>query len=227
VSLALAGWTTPAYVKDFYRGLRQLGDRFDVRIIGGDITQAQQFACDIVVIGGVGEGQSLRRHTARPGDRICVTGMLGGAALGLESEKGAAWRRHLRPEPRVKEGAVLRRQWGATSCMDLSDGLALDLHRLCVASGVAADLDWRLPLFPGAALRHAVLGGEDYELLFTMPADKPVPEEIEGTMVTPIGRIVEGKPGVMHFARKPLAAEGWDPFRKNGGAKAGRKLRAG
>jgi thiamine-monophosphate kinase len=195
--------------------MRQLGDRHRTQIVGGDVTQAQQFVCDIVVIGSVAKGKALRRNTAKPGDRICVTGQLGGSELGLETEKGAAWRRHLRPEPRVAEGARLLPDLRATACMDLSDGLALDLHRLCVASGVAADLDWRLPLFPGAALRHAVLGGEDYELLFTVPAGVALPEEMEGTMLTPIGQIVEGKPGAIRFARKPLEASGWDPFARN------------
>lgn len=214
VSLALADWVTPAYVRDFYKGMRLLADSHGVGIVGGDITQSRQFCCDIVVLGSVAKGKALRRSGARPGDRICVTGQLGGAELGLETEKGKAWKRHLRPEPRVKEGALLRDQLHATACMDLSDGLALDLHRLCVASGVAADLDWRLPLFPGASLRHAVLGGEDYELLFTVSPDGTIPEEINGVMLTPIGRIVEGKPGSMHFARKPLLAQGWDPFER-------------
>lgn len=211
VSLALADWTTTAYVKQFYGGLRMLGDRHGVQVVGGDITQSRQFVCDVVVVGSVARGKALRRGGARPGDQICVTGRLGGAELGLETKKGPAWKRHLRPEPRVKEGARLR-ELKATACMDLSDGLALDLHRMCAASGVAADLDWRLPLFKGALLRHALLGGEDYELLFTVPDGAKLPEEIEGTMVTPIGRIVQGKPGMVYFAKRPLPAEGWDPF---------------
>lgn len=214
VSLALADWNTQAWVKDFYKGMRQLADQHAVAIVGGDVTQARQMVCDVVVTGTVKKGQAMLRSGARIRDRICVTGTLGGSELGLETEKGAAWKRHLRPEPRVREGKLLRSELRATACMDLSDGLALDLHRLCLASGVAADLDWRLPLFPGASLRHAVLGGEDYELLFTMPAGVDMPAEIGGTMLTQIGQIVKGRAGSLSLAQKPLVAEGWDPFRK-------------
>jgi thiamine-monophosphate kinase len=106
----------------------------------------------------------------------------------------------------------MRKTLPVRACIDLSDGLALDLHRLCVASGVAAELDWRLPLFPGASLRHAVEGGEDYELLFTVPPRRSVPEEVEGVPLTRIGEIVAGKPGSLHFAGRPLRPLGWDPF---------------
>jgi thiamine monophosphate kinase len=89
---------------------------------------------------------------------------------------------------------------------------------------VAADLDWRLPMFRGALLRHALLGGEDYELLFTVPDRVKLPEEIEGTTVTQIGRMAPGKPGAVQFAKRPLPAEGWDPFARHGAKRPGSAL---
>jgi thiamine-monophosphate kinase len=90
--------------------------------------------------------------------------------------------------------------------MDLSDGLALDLHRLCVESGVAAVVE-RVPVVRGATLERALHGGEDYELLFTMPPRKTAPA---GT--TLIGRIVKGKAGAVAFHGQPLEARGYNHF---------------
>jgi thiamine-monophosphate kinase len=90
--------------------------------------------------------------------------------------------------------------------MDLSDGLALDLHRLCTESGVAAVVE-RVPVVRGATIERALHGGEDYELLFTLPLRKAAPR---GT--TLIGRIVKGKAGAVEFQGQPLAAWGYDHF---------------
>ena len=95
----------------------------------------------------------------------------------------------------------------ATACIDLSDGLSLDLHRLCVASGMAAEVD-RVPVARGATIERALHGGEDYELLFTMPARLKAP-----TGTTRIGTIVRGKAGEMTFEGKRLEPRGWDHFR--------------
>ena len=92
--------------------------------------------------------------------------------------------------------------------MDLSDGLALDLHRMCVASGTAAELDGVLPSAPGASLEQALFGGEDYELLCTLPPGGKPPRGF-----TRIGRMVERKPaGAVWFAGTRLKVRGWDPF---------------
>jgi thiamine-monophosphate kinase len=96
----------------------------------------------------------------------------------------------------------------ATSCLDLSDGLSLDLHRLCAASGVAAEID-RVPVMRGSTEERALHGGEDYELLFTMREGATVPRG-----VTRIGRVVRGVPGQVHFQGRLLEARGYDHFRK-------------
>ncbi len=215
VSLALAPWTSARWVRDFYKGMQRLAGRHDVVIAGGDLTKSDKILCDIIVLGAVKRGRALRRDGAKPGDRLYVTGLLGGSALGLETHKGIAhgkaWLRHLRPEPRIEAGLALAKL-KATACMDLSDGLALDLHRLCQESGCAAELNGALPVFPGASIQQALSGGEDYELLFAAPAARRVPASIAGLPVTEIGRCVKGKAGRIFFDGRPLPATGWDPF---------------
>ncbi len=127
------------------------------------------------VCGAVPRGTALRRSGARPGHEIYVSGALGGSALGLETKKGKARQRHLCPEPRLALGRFLRETLRASSSIDLSDGLSLDLRRVCLASGVDAEIV-APPRFPGASLEQALHGGEDYELLFTVPARVRVPD---------------------------------------------------
>jgi thiamine-monophosphate kinase len=149
------------------------------------------------VIGAVPRSKALRRSGARAGDVIYVSGALGHAAASGYRE---------RPEPRLELGRKLRGK--ASACMDLSDGLALDLHRLCVESKVAAELDGVLPSAPGATLEQALSGGEDYELLCALPAGVKAPAGF-----TRIGVVKTGKPGEVKFAGMKLGPGGWDPFR--------------
>lgn len=211
--LSLASSRDETWVRRFFEGLLGLSRKAVCPLAGGDLAHAEKTMADIIVCGAVAEGRALRRDGARPGDAICVTGALGASALGLETGKGRAWKRHLRPEPRLREGVVLRKL-GATSAMDLSDGLSLDLHRLTKASRVAAMLDGDLPVFEGASLAHALHGGEDYELLFTLPGAVKIPRSIASTPVTRIGTIVKGKPGQVRVPGGLLQPLGYDHFRK-------------
>ena len=212
VSLSLAPWTSARWVHDFYKGMQRLAERHNVVIAGGDLTKSDKVLCDIIVLGAVKRGRALRRDGAKPGDRLYVTGLLGGSALGLETHKGKAWKRHLRPEPRIEAGLALAKL-KVTACMDLSDGLALDLHRLCQESGCSAELNGTLPIFPGASVQQALSGGEDYELLFAAPATRRMPATIADQPITEIGRCVKGRPGRILLDGKPLPAAGWDPFK--------------
>lgn len=212
LSLALAPWVDKRWVDGFYRGLLQLAARAGAPLIGGDLGHAAVTMCDIVVCGAVPRGKALRRDGARAGDEVYVSGRLGGSALGLSMGRGAAWKRHLRPEPRLALGEFLRKIVKATAAMDLSDGLSTDLQRLCVASGASAEIT-APPRFPGATFDQALHGGEDYELLFTARAGTRVPAEFEGIPLTRIGVMRRGRAGEVTLDGAPLAAMGYDHFR--------------
>ncbi len=191
VSLAMPAAQNEKFIAAFYRGLLALARRTGTALAGGDLAHSEKIYCDVMVCGSAPQGKALRRSGARPGDLVYVSGRL-----------GKSW--GTRIQPRLELGQVLRGR--ATSCMDLSDGLALDLHRLCLASGVAAAVE-RVPLVRGATLERALHGGEDYELLFTLPPRRPAPR---GT--TLIGNIASGRAGRVLFQGQPLAPRGYDHF---------------
>jgi len=211
VSLAVGGRDGPRWIARFYDGLLRLARRTGTALAGGDLARAATIACDIVVCGTVPRGRALRRDTARAGDAIYVSGALGGSTLGLEQGKGRAWSRHLRPQPRLRLGVFLRERIGATAAMDLSDGLSIDLHRMALASGLEADIEGP-PRFPGASLTQALHGGEDYELLFTLPPRAAPPARFERVSLTRIGAMRKGKPGAVVLAGRPLPPLGYDHF---------------
>ena len=187
---ALLGLTVPAadesWLGEFAAGFEQLALRFGVALIGGDTTRGP-LAATVTVGGWVPSGEALTRSRAKPGDDLWVSGTPGDAGAGLAilqgklPASGAAreqlLRRVLLPQPRIGLGQALRGI--ASACIDISDGLAGDLEKLCRASGVGARLDSRLlPRSPEllaaageqASMRFALSAGDDYELLFTAPA---------------------------------------------------------
>lgn len=177
---------------------------FEIPWVGGNVTRARELSLSITVMGEVERGRALRRDGLAVGDRLFVTGALGGAALALaRAERGLARLTRL-PEPRIAAGRALLRGGICSACLDLSDGLAGDLRHLTRASGVGAEIELsRLPLARGlergaAALgldaqAMAVRGGEDYELLFGVGAARRVTERgltrSLGTAVTEIGHV--------------------------------------
>lgn len=214
ISLAVGNKTGgDRWVDGFYRGILQLSRREAVPLVGGDLARADKVAVDVVVCGSVPKGKALRRDGARTGNSIYVSGKLGTSSLGLATRRGLAWRRHRRPEPRLALGRFLRERLHATAAMDLSDGLSLDLRRLCIASKRSAAIETP-PRFPGASLEQALHGGEDYELLFTVAANTRVPREFEGIPFTRIGVIGKGPAGKVLLNGAPLEPLGWDHFRK-------------
>jgi thiamine-monophosphate kinase len=212
LSLGLPAWAADGWVDRFYAGLLNLAKATGAVLAGGDLAHTECMVCDIVVAGTTPRGRALRRDGARPGDAIYVSGRLGGSALGLATKKGRAWQRHLRPEPRLALGRYLREKLHATAAMDLSDGLSLDLRRLCIASKVAAEIE-KPSVFPGATLEQAMHGGEDYELLFTVGPGARVPSRFENLPLTRIGTITRGPAGRVLLDGRPLAPLGYDHFR--------------
>jgi thiamine-monophosphate kinase len=210
VSLTVAEWADARWVEGFYRGLLRLAGRESTALAGGDLARAEKLACDIVVCGAVPRGRALRRDGARAGDAIYVSGALGGSAMGLAAGSGSAWKRHTRPQPRLALGQFLREKLRATAAMDLSDGLSLDLRRMCEAAGLRAEIAMP-PIFAGATPEQALHGGEDYELLFTLPLRVKAPSQFKGLPLTRIGAMRRGKVGVT-LNGAPLEAFGWDHF---------------
>jgi thiamine-monophosphate kinase len=140
-------------------------------VVGGDVSEAAQLMVAVTVLGTVeGGGEPVARSGALPGDVVLVTGPCGGSAAGLRElrtggSNGSGGVAYRRPVARLREGEAAR-LGGAHAMIDVSDGLALDLHRLADSSGVGFRLD-DVPVTPGATLEEALGGGEDYELLIT------------------------------------------------------------
>jgi thiamine-monophosphate kinase len=211
MSLCVPRWADAKWVDKFFDGALELGNASGAVLAGGDLSHGETLACDVTVCGAVPRGTALRRDGAHAGDEIYVSGALGGSALGLESGKGRARQRHLHLEPRLELGALVREKLRASAAIDLSDGLSLDLKRLCLASGLAAEIAMP-PRFAGASLEQALHGGEDYELLFTVRAGTRVPAQLADVPLSRIGLITRGAPGEVRLAGEPLAALGYDHF---------------
>jgi len=197
------------WLDGFAAGLYSLARRYDVALVGGDTVRGPR-VITVTALGLVGPRDALRRSGARRGDLLYVSGWPGEAAAGLEALRGGVpvasddplVRRYRYAEPRVALGRALRGR--ASAAMDVSDGLLGDLGKLCAASGVAARVELeRLPVSDGLASRYAradcerlVLGGgDDYELLFTLPADATAAMEATlpaGVPVHCIGAIEAG-----------------------------------
>jgi thiamine-monophosphate kinase len=216
-----SGW-----LERFLDGLVNLAARYNVPLAGGDLAESPLALADIVLTGSVPQGKALLRSGARPGERIYVTGSLGGSAAQLaamrrsshgamSSSVGSGEQPHFYPEPRIAQGLWLRKHRVATACMDVSDGLSTDLGHLVKASGVGAEIEAeRVPLGKSATLEMALHGGEDYELLFTAPAGTKVPRRIAGVAVTEIGRVVRlrRKGPAVSMDGAALEAQGWEHF---------------
>ena len=213
LSLAPAPWTDARWIDGFYAGLLGLARREGAPLIGGDMGHAEKLACDIVVCGSVPRGKALRRDGAKAGDAIYVSGRLGAAAARLAR---AGHTPVPRVQPRLKLGQFLRTKVPATAAMDLSDGLSLDLRRMCLASGLAAEIA-APPVARGATLDQALHGGEDYELLFTAPERARIPREFEGVKLTRIGTMRKGRAGTVRLDGAPLEARGYDHLRQESG----------
>jgi thiamine-monophosphate kinase len=205
-------------VETLYQGMTALFDVFDVPIVGGDTTAwTAGLVIDVALIGQpFADVHPVTRSGAKPGDTLYVTGPLGGSLRGS----------HLDFTPRVREAEQLARAWKSDlhAMIDITDGLALDLHRLCEASGLGAELDEsavqavisddakalaaegdRTPL------DHALSDGEDFELLIAADASAD-PKKCHGVSLLPIGRVTAASVTMRHTdgATRPLLKTGYD-----------------
>ncbi len=232
LSLALPGNLPQSWVDRFVGGLLNLAASFGVTLSGGDTSRSEAgILADIVVVGSVPKGEAILRSGARPGDRIYVTGQLGGAAAALQllfsgrKLRPADFPAHFYPVPRIDVGRFLREKNLASAMIDLSDGLSTDLAHICEESGVGAKL-WPEAI-PKAnigkkrqevELGFALHGGEDYELLFTAPRRQRVPPRIAGIPVTEIGFVTPGERIILWTKGSglELKPQGWEHFRGGG-----------
>jgi thiamine-monophosphate kinase len=183
---------------DLVLGMEELAEATGTTIAGGDVVSGQILAVTVAVTGWADrELELIGRGGAWGGDLVGVTGELGGSEAGrlvLESGEGgstALVRRHLRPEPRLAEGTALARA-GATAMIDLSDGLATDARHLAERSGVQLRLELAQgPCAPGVEPVAAATGGDDYELLFTIAAERRAAAEAAAA-VSWLGEVVAG-----------------------------------
>jgi thiamine-monophosphate kinase len=229
LSLALPADLPQKWVEGFMAGLLSLARKFDVSLAGGDTAESPDgILADIIVMGSAPKGKAVRRSGARAGDRIYVTGELGGSAATLDllfsgrKPRPADFPRHFHPIPRIEVGQWLGSRGLASAMIDTSDGLSTDLAHICEESGVGAEIDGdavpRASIGKPAGkvgLNFALHGGEDYELLFTAPGKKRVPRKIAGVRITEIGRIERG--ASIHIIkdgeRSILKAQGWEHFK--------------
>jgi thiamine-monophosphate kinase len=160
-------------LNDIIKGAHECCQKFGAQYVGGDLDAHTELTLVSTGIGVVTEGKPVRRSGAKPGDLIGVTGIQGRAMAGLKGDR-RYWRDLCEPSPRVYEGIAIH-QAGATSMMDISDGLAISVHDIMKASGVGCELSRSeipcLPDYkPDEALIMALFGGGDFELLFTIPS---------------------------------------------------------
>ncbi|HEX9654748.1 MAG TPA: thiamine-phosphate kinase [bacterium] len=243
VSVGLPTHLEVANALDFYRGMKALGDQFQTAIVGGDTTQSpDRVFISITVLGQAQAERLLRRSGAQIGDAVFVTGDLGGSVAGLCALKSpdhklrakypAAIEKHLLPRPRVHEAQFVVENFPIHAMIDISDGLASEVHHICRLSKVGALVyEEKIPIaaetravadhFKEAPLEYALYGGEDFELLFTAPgeASDELPKKFYekfGLPCTNIG-VIENQTVRLRKsdgATEELSSLGYDHFRK-------------
>ncbi|MEI8345378.1 MAG: thiamine-phosphate kinase [Candidatus Omnitrophota bacterium] len=214
VAVGLGPKTSVEQARQLYRGLKAIADRFGVEVVGGDTNRSERLVVSVALVGEVSRRQLVLRSGARRGDVIYVSGSLGGSYVS---------KKHLRFVPCVDQARFLVKHFKLHSMIDLSDGLASDLTRVCQASRVGALIETaRIPVSRSAkSLRHALCDGEDFELLFTLdPRQARRLEQVSrraGFTFVRIGRIVGRAYGIRLMDPdgrvQPLKAEGYDHFK--------------
>ena len=235
ITLGLPPETEVDHVKELYAGMMQISNTYGVAIVGGDMVRSPVVFITVSLT-GVHPGNPMLRTAARPGESIGVTGYVGSSGAGLRllledttaPSAAAEYLResHRRPHPAAEQGRLLSKI-GVETAMDISDGLADDLSKLCRASGLSARIYAdRVPVhplveqtYPDDWLDLALNGGEDYQLLFTAQSSlisEVLPQLPEGSAL--IGEITEGRAGEVVIVgsdgqETAAAPGGWDHYR--------------
>jgi len=229
LSLALPVELPQRWVDQFFDGLLDTAKKAGVTLAGGDLAQSPSVVlADITVLGTVAAGKAIRRSTAQPGDRIFVSGELGAPVALLEQMYAAPTRRfrassypaHFYPQAQLALAHFLAEKQIPSAMIDISDGLSLDLARICRASKTGATLQENA--IPKASLnrhevelRHALHGGDEYQLLFTVPPGRRLPAEYKGISLSLIGYITEGDEISIEHENgytTELEPQGWQHF---------------
>jgi thiamine-monophosphate kinase len=231
MSLGVRSGIELEWIDSLYKGMRECSEKYDMAVVGGDLSRSDCLVLSVALIGNPAGRLVITRAGARVGDMVCVTGTLGESAAGLRMLKAGLRdrpdlvERHLRPTPRVPEVEVLRRHL-PTAMIDISDGFGADLGHICNESKVGVVVDAaKLPVvdLSGGDLDRdpfelALGGGEDYELCFTIPADRAeeAVRDVEaktGTKVSTIGEVVDSERGrvlIKDGKETKLEDKGWD-----------------
>lgn len=250
IVLALPQKISVEMVEDFYRGAVSACRKYSCLIVGGDTTASSaNMTVSVALTGEVDEQKVIYRNGARPGDLICVSGHVGGSHAGLKvltREKqrfdsaadheeftpvlepySPVLQKYLMPEPRLDIARIFSEQIKVHAMIDVSDGVASEVHHICRSSRVGAEIsEHNLPIdsvtksvaeeFGSSASHYALFGGEDYELLFTISDEEFSKLDLLTNDVTIIGRILEAEKGIWYIRengeREPLPATGWDHF---------------
>jgi thiamine-monophosphate kinase len=232
LSLALLRDMPQNWVRRFMQGLMDLAKRYGVTLAGGDTAESPNgILADIMVVGSVPKGKAVLRSGARPGDRIYISGELGGAAAAVREMKNkprcklnpVEYPRHFFPEPRIELGRALREKGLASAMIDTSDGFSTDLAHICEESGAGAEI--LAKAIPRAAvgkplravdLEFVLHGGEDYELLFTTRPGKRIPSRVAGVPITQIGHITRSRKIILmnDGGGRELKPQGWEHFHR-------------
>ncbi len=239
VSLCLPSDFEVEAVDEIYRGMRNVADSFWVSLAGGDTVRSPHLSLTVAVIGEVEKSNLTLRSGAKVGDSLCATGALGKAEAGLLALRNSLevdkkiCENHLYPVPRMEEARILLKYCKINSMIDLSDGLATDASHIAEESGVGARIYRdRVPISREALivggilgkdpLDMALFGGEDFELLFTLPegqvsvAVESLRDRVE---VTQIGEITPQEEGIVLAEgdrAQPLSKMGYDHFARKG-----------
>ena len=218
VSIVLTKHTKERWVKELYRGIQESCDKYKITLAGGDTTHGAIKMIDVFLLGET--KKPILRSTAKINDLICVTGKVGGSTAGLklfrQNKKVSPILKckHLEPKARLDVSQKIARY--ANSLIDVSDGIGSEVRHICEESKKGAVVyAAKIPLCPGASLKDAMSGGEDFELLFTINKNKL--RKLKNVDFTVIGKIINKNKGIYLFKKnsKLLMPKGYDHFTKN------------